>query len=165
MYVNCLSGFLCGSAGKNLPAMQETWIRFLCWEDPLEEGKATHSCILAWRIPWTVYSPWGHKESDTTERLSFLSDLLHLVWWSLGPSMLLQMTLFHSFLWPSNIPLYIFIYCILFIHSSVSGHLGCFQVLAVVNSAAVNIGVHVSFPVEFSSFLGIVQEWDCWIMW
>ena len=36
----------------------------------LEEGKATHSSILAWRIPWTVYSPWGCKESDTTEQLS-----------------------------------------------------------------------------------------------
>ena len=39
---------------KNLPAMQETWVRSLGWEDPLEEGKATHSSILAWRIPWTV---------------------------------------------------------------------------------------------------------------
>ena len=36
---------------KNLPAMQETWIQSLCWEDPLEEGMATHSVILAWRIP------------------------------------------------------------------------------------------------------------------
>ena len=40
-------------------------------EDPLEEGMATHSSILAWRIPWTeepgVYGPWGRKESDTTE--------------------------------------------------------------------------------------------------
>ena len=35
---------------KNVPAMQETWIRSLGWEDPLEEGKATHSSILAWRI-------------------------------------------------------------------------------------------------------------------
>ena len=51
---------------KNLPAMQETWVRSLGWEDPLEEGKATHSSILAWRIPWTD-SPWGLKESDTTE--------------------------------------------------------------------------------------------------
>ena len=42
---------------KNLPAMQETWVRSLGWEDPLEKGKATHSSILAWRIPWT----WGHK--------------------------------------------------------------------------------------------------------
>ena len=38
---------------KNLPAMWETWGRSLCWEDPLEEGMATHSSILAWRIPWT----------------------------------------------------------------------------------------------------------------
>ena len=39
---------------KNLPAMQETWIQSLGWEDPLEKGKATHSSILAWRIPWTT---------------------------------------------------------------------------------------------------------------
>ena len=39
---------------KNLPAMPETLVRFLGWEDPLEKGKATHSSILAWRIPWTV---------------------------------------------------------------------------------------------------------------
>ena len=38
---------------KNPPAMQETLIPFLGWEDPLEEGMATHSSILAWRIPWT----------------------------------------------------------------------------------------------------------------
>ena len=52
------------------PAMRETWLLSLGWEDPLEKGKATHSSILAWRIPWTTYSPWGLKESDTTERLS-----------------------------------------------------------------------------------------------
>ena len=39
---------------KNLPAMQETPFQFLDWEDPLEKGKATHSSILSWRIPWTV---------------------------------------------------------------------------------------------------------------
>ena len=38
---------------KNPPAMQETWVRSLGWEDPLEKEKATHSSILAWRIPWT----------------------------------------------------------------------------------------------------------------
>ena len=38
---------------KSPPAMQETWVRFLGQEDPLEEGVATHSSILAWRIPWT----------------------------------------------------------------------------------------------------------------
>ena len=39
---------------KNLPAMRETWVRSLGREDPLEKEKATHSSILAWRIPWTV---------------------------------------------------------------------------------------------------------------
>ena len=38
---------------KNLPIMWETWVQSLCWEDPLEKGMATHSSILAWRIPWT----------------------------------------------------------------------------------------------------------------
>ena len=41
---------------KNPPAMRETWVQSLDWEDPLEKGKATHSSILAWRIPWTVQS-------------------------------------------------------------------------------------------------------------
>ena len=39
---------------KNLPAVRESWVRSMGWEDPLEKGKATHSSILAWRIPWTV---------------------------------------------------------------------------------------------------------------
>ena len=61
---------------KNLPAAQETF-GSLGWEDPLEEGLATHSSTLIWRIPWTeepggLYSPWGHKESGMTERLSLL---------------------------------------------------------------------------------------------
>ena len=47
-------GFPCGSASKESPVMWETWVRSLGWEDPLEKGKATHSSILAWRIPWTV---------------------------------------------------------------------------------------------------------------
>ena len=50
---------------------QETWVRSLGWEDPLEKGKATHSSILALRTPWT--SLWSCKELDTTERLSFHS--------------------------------------------------------------------------------------------
>ena len=45
--------FLSGSVVKNLPAMQETQVPSLGQEDPLEEGVATHSSILAWRIPWT----------------------------------------------------------------------------------------------------------------
>ena len=46
--------FLGGSVVKNLPAMQETQVQSLCREDLLEKGAATHSSILAWRIPWTV---------------------------------------------------------------------------------------------------------------
>ena len=56
---------------KNLPAVQETWVQSLGEEDPLEKGMATHSSILAWEIPWTD-SPWGHKELDTTERLTHI---------------------------------------------------------------------------------------------
>ena len=58
---------------KNLPAMQESQVQSLGWEDPLEEEMATCSSILAWRIPWTElvsYGPWGLKESDTTEQLT-----------------------------------------------------------------------------------------------
>ena len=57
-------GSLVAQLVKNPPAMQDTLVRSLGGEDPLEKGKATHSSILAWRIPW------GHKESDTTERLN-----------------------------------------------------------------------------------------------
>ena len=53
---------------KNLPAMQETWVRSLGWEDPLEKGKATHPSILAWRSPLTVVH--AVTESNTTEQLS-----------------------------------------------------------------------------------------------
>ena len=61
---------------KSLPAVWETQVRFLGWEDSLEKETANHSSILAWKIPWTeehgwrslaVYSPWGPKGSDTTE--------------------------------------------------------------------------------------------------
>ena len=59
---------------KNLPAMQDTWVRSLGWEDPLEKGKATHSSILAWKIPWTVQDiVHSHKDLGTTERLSLHS--------------------------------------------------------------------------------------------
>ena len=55
---------------KNLPAMQETQVCFLGWEDPLEKEMATHSSILAWRIPWTEepgrLPSMGLQESDTT---------------------------------------------------------------------------------------------------
>ena len=53
---------------KNLPAIQETWVRFLSRQDSLEEGMATHSSILAWRIPWT--EEFGVVELDMTEQIT-----------------------------------------------------------------------------------------------
>ena len=57
---------------KNPPAMQETQVQSLGWEDPLKEGMATHSSILGWRIPWTektgeLYSPWDRKETGLSD--------------------------------------------------------------------------------------------------
>ena len=56
---------------KDLPTMQKTQVQSLSQEDPLEKQMATHSNVLAWRIPWTEglvgYSPWGREESDTIE--------------------------------------------------------------------------------------------------
>ena len=69
---------------KNPPAMRETWVQSLGWEESLEKGKATHSSILAWRIPW------GHKVSDMTEglSLSFIHSCLRNpmdrgAWWAI----------------------------------------------------------------------------------
>ena len=60
---------------KNLLAMQETWIQSLDWDDSLEKGMATHSSILAWRIPWTEepggLQSMGYKESDMTKDYHF----------------------------------------------------------------------------------------------
>ena len=62
-----------GSDSKESDAMWETWVQSLGLEDPLEKRMATHSSILAWRIPWTEepggLQSWGGKESDTTEQL------------------------------------------------------------------------------------------------
>ena len=63
--------FLVAQTVKNPPAMRETWVQSLGWEDPLEEDLATHSSILAWRIPWTEelggLQSTGCKETDTAE--------------------------------------------------------------------------------------------------
>ena len=64
-------GFPGGSDGRQLPAVQETQVRSLHQEDPLEKEKATHSSFPAWRIPWTEepggLQSIGHKELDMTE--------------------------------------------------------------------------------------------------
>ena len=68
---------------KHLPAVRVIWVRSLAWEDPLVKEMAAHSSTLAWKIPWTEepcrYSPWGHKESDTTERLQFNHDIIFVL--------------------------------------------------------------------------------------
>ena len=58
--------FLIPQLIKNLPAMQETWVRFLGWDDPLEKEMATHSSILAWEIPWTE-EPDGLYEKGSAD--------------------------------------------------------------------------------------------------
>ena len=68
---------------KNLPAIQKTWVRSLSWEDPLEKGKATHSSILAWRIPWT-------KVHGVTKSWTRLSDF-HFHRWLSGEKIHLPM--------------------------------------------------------------------------
>ena len=64
--------------------MRKTWVQSLGREDLLEKEMATHSSTLAWKIPGqrslVGYSPWGHKESDTTERLHFLFFLSNPHW-------------------------------------------------------------------------------------
>ena len=74
---------------KNLPAMQETRVWSLGWDDALEKEMVAHSSILAWKISWTEkssrYCPWGHIEVDTTEQLTLLfhfhilADICHLL--------------------------------------------------------------------------------------
>ena len=94
---NC--GFLDGLMVKNPPAMQETQVWSLGLEDPLEKERATHSRILAWRVPWTDYSPWGHKRVRynlvTKQQQQYSVPCMYHI----------------------------------FIHSSVDGHSSCFHVL------------------------------------
>ena len=107
--------------------MQETSVRSLGWEDPLE---------IPSPVFWSgefhgPYNPWGHKDSNMTEQLS-----LHLQWklrvlttgTPVSPKPIFHLYMYH-----------------IFIHSSVNGHLGSCHVLAIMNGAVVNIGVQVSF--------------------
>ena len=68
--------------GKYLPAMLETWVRSLGWEDPLEEEMATHSSVLAGEShaqrSLVGYSPWGQKGSDTTDFYFTLGCLMYI---------------------------------------------------------------------------------------
>ena len=89
---------------KRLPAMRETRVWSLGWEDPLEKGMATHSRILAWRIPWTeepggLHSPSSHKELHTTEQLT-LSRFLFFFFTYI--SVLKLLILYWDFLYPMS---------------------------------------------------------------
>ena len=66
-------GFPYGSAGKELPAMQETWVQSLGWEDPLEKERTTHFSILAWEVPWTG-EPGGLQSMGLQNNGAQLSD-------------------------------------------------------------------------------------------
>ena len=71
---------------KNLPAMQETWVRSLGWKDPLEKGKATHSSILPWRIPWTVQSMGSQRVGQDWITFTFMAFFMvnpHICIWLL----------------------------------------------------------------------------------
>ena len=91
---------------KNLRAMQETRVGSLGREDPLEKGMATHSSILAWRIPWTEepdgLQPMGSQELDMTEQLT-----LHTRYDSIADDFhpMLRMFFGNTLLFPSKIPL------------------------------------------------------------
>ena len=67
-----LSSFLVVQLVKNLPAIWETWVQSLCWEDPLEKGMTTHSSILAWIIPWTVQSMGSQSQTRLSDFYNFL---------------------------------------------------------------------------------------------
>ena len=112
---------------KNLPAMQETRVWSLDWEDPREKEWLPISVFLAGEFhgqrSLVDYSPWDHKELDTTEQLILI--YLHT---------------------------HIYICHLFFIYSPVDGHLGWFNILAIVNNTALNIGVHISFQISVFVF-------------
>ena len=68
----CFGASLVAQLVKNLPAMWQTWVRPLGWEDPLEKGMATHSSILAWDIPWTE-EPGGLQSMESQMSQTLLS--------------------------------------------------------------------------------------------
>ena len=64
--------------------MWETWVWFLCWQEPLEKGKATHSSILAWRIPWTMFYGIAKRRTQLSDRNTHILRQRKTVAWILG---------------------------------------------------------------------------------
>ena len=73
-FYNCIEFPLVVQLVKNPPAIQETWVRSLGWEVPLEKGMAAHSSILAWRIPWTEESGGLQRSHGVTKSWTRLSN-------------------------------------------------------------------------------------------
>ena len=87
--LSCYRASLVAQRLKSLPAMQETWVRSLGREDPLEKEMATHSSILAWRIPWTEepggLQSTGWQRVGTTEGLHLLQNIQSSLCYRVGP--------------------------------------------------------------------------------
>ena len=84
---------------KNPPEMRETWVGSLDWEDPLEKGKATHSSILAWRIPWTIQSMGSQRVSTRLSNFHFQENLwlnCHQITVQLNPVNVLKVTILEN---------------------------------------------------------------------
>ena len=89
--------FLVAQLVKNLPAMWETWVRYLGWEDPLDKGKATHASILAWRIPRTIQSMGLQRAGHDWATSNFTFMFKRVVKTKPKPR-----TIFRDHMWPSK---------------------------------------------------------------
>ena len=152
---------------KNPSAMQKTWIRSLCWEDPLEKGMAIHSSVLAWRISMDR-GAWLATVCGVAKSWTRLSNWAPHIWYFSFSVWLtsFSMTLSRSIHVAANGITSFFLmgfHCIYVPHLYLflcQWYLGCFPVLAIVNSAAMNSGVHDDDSPQI-----YVQEWDCRVIW
>ena len=112
---------------KNPPPMWETWVQSLGWEDPLEKGKATHSSILAWRIPWTVYFMGSQRVGHKWATLTSLYPFAHIACYEIFFLNNLIAILCHY--------MKFFIWC---------NHLGYFPMFSIANSIVISIPAYMS---------------------
>ena len=126
--------FLVAQMVKRLPKIRKTQVQSLGQEDLLEKEMATHSSILAWKIPSTEEP--GGLQSMGSQRV--------------GHDWATSLSLFHFHTYMTH-PLF-------FIRSSHDGHLGCFCILDTVNNAVVNVGMYVSFQISVLIFFGYIPR-------